>query len=607
MRRAWTLPTFVVALPLMAAAPAGHVDAKLCAGCHRQIAEDYARTGMGRSFNRPSAAAMPDPPREFLHDRSDTRYAVVQRDGAWYQRRWQLGFAGKEANVEELRIDYVMGSGNHARTFLHRTARGTLLELPFGWYAEGGGRWDMSPGSDSARPWTRRFISYNCMFCHNGLPAIPGGHDEPGADPVYTGELPMGIDCQRCHGPGARHLAAVKNRNSTAADVRASVVNPARLQPERAMEICMSCHLETTSGRIPSRIVRFDRGPFSYIPGEPLADFMLTFDHAPGTGHNDKFEAVSSVYRLRQSKCFTESAGKMTCTTCHDPHKALRGAAAAAEYSKKCAQCHTPHVATNDCVSCHMPKRRAEDTPGMVMTDHRIQRRRPARDLVAPFRERPPEEYRGEVVPYYPAKVDALYHAVAQVGNGNNLEAGVPLLAREIAARKPKEAEFGHVLSDAAKALGMPVAAGVPRPQRPDLANADPETIRRAIDADPMLPDQHRFLGAALLRAGKPAEALSAFRDALRTDPGDDAAWDLAGRALAELRQSPEAYFHFERALRLRPDHAVYLYDYALALARGGRYDEARKRAEAAVAADPNDRRARLLLDNIVTALGDRK
>src|SRR5215813_12867107 len=31
-----------------------YVDARTCAKCHRQIAEDYARTGMGRSFFRPA-------------------------------------------------------------------------------------------------------------------------------------------------------------------------------------------------------------------------------------------------------------------------------------------------------------------------------------------------------------------------------------------------------------------------------------------------------------------------------------------------------------------------------------------------------------------------
>ena len=39
---------------LLSAAPAEYIDAKVCARCHRQIAEDFARTGMGRSFFRPA-------------------------------------------------------------------------------------------------------------------------------------------------------------------------------------------------------------------------------------------------------------------------------------------------------------------------------------------------------------------------------------------------------------------------------------------------------------------------------------------------------------------------------------------------------------------------
>ena len=66
---------------------------------------------------------------------------TFERDGKFYQRRWQIGFDGKDTNVEEKQIDYVLGSGNHAQTFLHRTARNTLQQLPLGWYAEKGGYW----------------------------------------------------------------------------------------------------------------------------------------------------------------------------------------------------------------------------------------------------------------------------------------------------------------------------------------------------------------------------------------------------------------------------------------------------------------------------------
>ena len=64
-------------------------------------------------------------------------------------------------------------------------------------------------------------------------------------------------------------------------DIRKTIVNPARLGKDRQMEVCMQCHLETTSLQLPHSIVKYGRGPFSYNPGEPLGNFMLFFDHAP--------------------------------------------------------------------------------------------------------------------------------------------------------------------------------------------------------------------------------------------------------------------------------------------------------------------------------------
>src|SRR5919198_337307 len=78
--------------------------------------------------------------------------------------------------------DYVLGSGAHARSYLHRTSRGSLVELPLGWYAEKGGGWGMSPGFDTAHPQTRRLTSYECVFCHAAYPKIPANHDAPGSE-----------------------------------------------------------------------------------------------------------------------------------------------------------------------------------------------------------------------------------------------------------------------------------------------------------------------------------------------------------------------------------------------------------------------------------------
>ena len=67
---------------------------------------------------------------------------MTSRNGKYYQRRWQIGFDGKETNVDEKQVDFVIGSGNHSRNYLHLTAQKTLQVLPLSWYAEKGGYCD---------------------------------------------------------------------------------------------------------------------------------------------------------------------------------------------------------------------------------------------------------------------------------------------------------------------------------------------------------------------------------------------------------------------------------------------------------------------------------
>ena len=310
-RSTWLMSwAIVLVISLQTATAANeYADARTCATCHQKIDAAYRQTELGRSLYKPAPANAIEDYRnrhEFEHVVSATHYSMSVRDGSYYQRRWQIGFDGKETNVEEMKIDFVIGSGNHARSYLHRTVSGGYIELPLGWYAEKGGYWAMSPGFDAAHPQTRRFVSYECVFCHDAYPKIPAGHEAPGEAPVFAGDLPEGIDCQRCHGPGANHIATAQTALAKPGDIRASIVNPARLTPALRLDLCMQCHLQPASGEIPSRIRRFNRGPFSFVPGEPLANFLLVFDHAPGTGHDDRFEIVNSSVPASQVAVFFE-------------------------------------------------------------------------------------------------------------------------------------------------------------------------------------------------------------------------------------------------------------------------------------------------------------
>ncbi len=143
-----------------------------CATCHPKIAAGYAKTGMARSFYTAPPLAQPA---RFYHEPSATWYSMEQRNGETWQRRWRIGYDGKETDATETRADYVMGSGNHVRTYLNKTARGTLVELPLAWYSGNGGYWEMNPGHDRPYALPPRTVAYECMGCHNANPRIPAG------------------------------------------------------------------------------------------------------------------------------------------------------------------------------------------------------------------------------------------------------------------------------------------------------------------------------------------------------------------------------------------------------------------------------------------------
>jgi tetratricopeptide (TPR) repeat protein len=81
----------------------------------------------------------------------------------------------------------------------------------------------------------------------------------------------------------------------------------------------------------------------------------------------------------------------------------------------------------------------------------------------------------------------------------------------------------------------------------------------------PLPPDPHRGQGALdpyeegnrLALAGRREEAVSAYREAIRTAPGNAEAWNNLGCALAELGRREEAVAAIGEALRLKPDHPL--------------------------------------------------
>jgi predicted CXXCH cytochrome family protein len=616
-----------------------YADSTVCAECHRQIAENYARTGMSKSFR--SAGAKTELPEfnggSYDHEASREHFTTLRRDGRYYVRRYQTGVDGKPVNILEERVDYVLGSGNDWISYLHRTRDNKLVEFPVSWYPENGGHWGMSPGYD--RPNHAGFSRpafYRCMFCHNAYPTMPTGPGDYNDATVFPSELAEGIDCQRCHGPGANHIAAVRQGRSLS-DVRAAIVNPARLSPERQLEACMQCHLETTEAPLPGALKRFNRGVFSYLPGEPLSDYIVYFDHAARTGHDEKFELISAAYRLRKSACFAGSGGRMTCTGCHDPHQAPDRDEAQRKTNTFCSGCHQARIAGlvlagqhtpgQDCASCHMPRRRPTTAIHIIVTDHLIQR--PSATPISP----PTVEehdgntlpYEGEVAPYYPTQVDALYSAVAQVKDLANMPSGMARLEKLLAGPRLPDAEPYFALAEALLAEGQ-MAKAIPMYQ--EALKIEPKNWRflygmgqawqssgkpdRAVDAFQraiaLAPSETNLLfglGAAYEAQGRIAEAVRTFREASRRNPEDASAFNNLSIDLNRAGDARGAEEALREAIRLQPEKSVFHMNLAGLLMREDKPREAKHELEAAIRCGPSTlAEADLTLGALLVAAG---
>ncbi len=612
-----------------------YLDSRVCQTCHAEIYQSYQEVAMARSFYRPSPKnVIEDYTHEshFYHAPSNRHYRMVQRDGRFYQKRYQLDAEGKEKNVLEREVTHIIGSGEHARSYLNLDDHGVLRQLPVTWYPQIQ-RWGMSPGYDHARheDFSRR-ITHSCMFCHNGYPQVPEPSDRYGQRSVFTRDLPSGIGCHRCHGSGSHHLRLASSGKASKDEIRQAIVNPARLSPRRQLDVCLQCHLEAASAA--PRFRRSGRPVYSFRPGESLTDYIVHFDliDPAGGSPSDRFEIDGAGYRLRQSPCFRMSRGAMTCTTCHDPHRKLRREEGVRHYRERCMNCHArPSAAVHgdrpvsDCASCHMPRRRTEDVVHVVMTDHLIQRRPPERELLAPLQEDHSLKEDHPVL-YFPESLSSwesdLYQGMAQVQSPGSLRQG---LARLAAALEQKSAPFAEpyvklamaqagtgqldearislrraLKIDPNSAIGHFNLAEVMRRQGRMAAAA--QEYRKTLAIDPDYAKAHHGLG--LISRQKGERAIEFFQQALRSDPLLAQAHLNLGRIYLDQGKATQASKHFRKALQIEPDSAETHLNMGLSQARLGRRGNALEAFRQAVALNPGSPEAHYNLGLALAQMG---
>ncbi|HEX5718060.1 MAG TPA: tetratricopeptide repeat protein [Thermoanaerobaculia bacterium] len=570
-------------IPVTRGAAPSYVEDRACAVCHTEIAESYRPKGMARAFFRPRPSTdiedFAAPP--FFHAPSRQHLQIVRQGERLVFRRWQTDAAGLPIHLFEREVDWILGSGNNARTYLYRTPSGEMFQLPLAWYTQTRS-WGMPPGYD--RPdhqGVLRRVRRECLFCHDAYPELPAGADAPGAPQAFPAELPEGLGCQRCHGPGAEHVWLASGGVGPAEEIRTAIFNPARLPKARQDEVCMTCHLQP-SVALPG-LRRFGRGDFSYRAGEPLSDYLVQVDvEEEGQAPSERFEINHHAYRLRQSRCFLESGGGVGCLDCHDPHRVVPREEMKAVVGSVCRSCHASlpagHIENADCASCHMPRRRTQDVVQVLMTDHRIQRGLGGPELLAPLAERDPVLTELRILEGGPTGALAeIYRAAAAVRAAGSHDA-MRFLERKLPEVRLPEPDPWLDLAQA-------------QLQRRRFAEAEVTlaALRERRPDDLLLLE---WLALARAGQGKLDEAIDLTRSALaRGSDRVEGEYNL-GRLLAAKGAHEEAVVHLARAVALRPNLVAGWFHLGEVRAAQGRRQEAAESYRRALEVDPTFTRA---------------
>lgn len=274
-----------------------------------------------------------------------------------FYQTWQNG-----NDKSEYRVDYVIGSGEHASGYLVDIG-GHLFQSPVAYYRSRQS-YDLAPGYENQRdPDFTRPVAEECVLCHSGTALHVPGTLNQYRTPAFASE---GITCERCHGPAEKHLA----------DPRlGTIINPVKLEPAARDSVCEQCHLFGVA-RVPNPGKKLA----DFLPGEPLENTYAIYRNVmPAGAPAGDFKVISQVEQLALSSCARNSGGRLWCGTCHNAHEKL--VRSADYYRSRCLSCHEGKFPENhpgkssDCVECHMPGRDAKDGGHTVFTDHRIQRK----------------------------------------------------------------------------------------------------------------------------------------------------------------------------------------------------------------------------------------
>ena len=507
-----------------APASGGYVGNGACAGCHQPIATTFSRTAHAHASGRAIDNLTPG---EFTHEKSKVSFRIYEESGkAWmsFNRPGDPMVHGKRELI------YYIGQGRRGTTYLFSTD-GFVFETPINLYTSKK-IWDMAPAYGNAREIPMNLPALtSCMDCHaSGIRPPIDGTENKYASPVF---LFAGITCERCHGPGESHLKG------------GAIVNPAKLTPERRDQVCMQCHLEGNAA-----IERPGKHLYEYRPGDDLFDYVRYYVLTGSGGSGPR--AASQFEQLAESVCKKKSGDRMSCISCHDPHRSIPPEERVTFYRSKCLACHGAqlgekhHSNQPDCTQCHMPAAMSSDIPHTAETNHRIPRRLAAEGGAATA----DPAALPELVPFPYSKAseqdvrDLALAWQSLVNKGmTRAEPKAESLLKKAAAQFPEDTAILAALGYAEQKEGAKEKARA--------------LYQEALSIDRTLIDVETNLGVLDARSGDLADGAKLWQDAFRRAPGrSDIGMNLA-RAYCAERHFDDARDAVMRVLEFNPDLGV--------------------------------------------------
>ena len=574
--------------------PDGYAGEKACASCHREIYDAFKKLGMGQSWLNPSTAPLIEDyetNNTFQHAKSGFHYRMLRKNGKFIQQRFLLDRNQRPIDVHEEEVTYIVGSGNHARSYLRHHPNGVITQLPVTWYSQQK-RWDMSPGYEvKDHVDFMRAIPQGCVFCHTAYPRMDAKQIDD--QHYFANPIPEGIGCERCHGAGATHVKLAL-QGETGQTLKQAIYNPGHDTPKAQRTVCYQCHMESSVDSLGTRVLKPGRDVFSFRPGEPFSNYAVQF--SLNDPNSKRLKVVQHAELMEASRCFQASGGRMTCTSCHDPHRKPAAGDTTSYYRARCLQCHDGRILSKhtraqlaeDCSRCHMPRGTPTNGGHTVFTNHRVGIY-PAQAARTPRRQRlntEPLAFRGSDVHLSEAE-KLLFLGAAYLDSP--LE---ELITRTEFARKGNQllqdylgkvssTEANHQYLSRAEAL---LGKGYQTLNQPDLAIKHYEGSLRA-EGRQLLPAYN--LG--VLYAGRRdfSRSEQSFARALQHFPKHVPSIHGLG-ALAEAKGNlNEALKYFEEAIRLYPPSLSSHYRLAQMHLRSQSDDKAEAELQTCLSLDP--------------------